>query len=78
MPEEARMKVIVSYSIYQPMIIDAFNALRGRESTPEEKERLIQYFICSGAFDDFIDRNELSPEALDTISFTPRISIPFV
>ncbi|WP_423737547.1 class 1 isoprenoid biosynthesis enzyme [Chitinophaga caseinilytica] len=72
MPEEARRKVIVSYSIYQPMIIDAFTALRGRKATLEEKERLVQYFICSGAFDDFVDRNELSPEDLDTISFAPE------
>lgn len=72
MPEDARRKVIVSYSIYQPMIIDAFTALRGRQSTVEEKERLIQYFICSGAFDDFVDRDELSPEALDAISFAPE------
>lgn len=72
MPEEARRKVIVSYSIYQPMIIDAFTALRGREATAEEKERLILYFICSGAFDDFVDRNELSAEDLDTISFSPE------
>ncbi|WP_109698223.1 isoprenoid biosynthesis enzyme family protein [Chitinophaga deserti] len=72
LPEEARRKVIVSYSIYQPMIIDAFTALRGRASTEEEKERLILYFICSGAFDDFIDRNELSAEDLDLISFQPE------
>ncbi|WP_298709286.1 hypothetical protein [Chitinophaga sp.] len=72
MPEEARRKVITSYSIYQPMIIDAFTALRGRTATPAERDRLIQYFICSGAFDDFIDREELTPEALETISFQPE------
>lgn len=72
MPEEARRKVITSYSIYQPMIVDAFIALRGREATTEEKERLVLYFICSGAFDDFVDRNELSSEDLHTISFHPE------
>jgi len=35
-------------------------------------ERLIQYFICSGAFDDFIDNKELSAAELEMISFSPE------
>ena len=69
LPGSVRRKVIVSYSIYQPMIIDTFCALNDRLCSEEEKQRILYYFICSSTFDDFIDHAELTLEELQTISF---------
>lgn len=64
-----RNKIIVSHSIYNPMIIDSFCNLYGRNSSDAEKERLIYYFICSSLLDNFFDRNELSHADIEAISF---------
>ncbi|HEY9261388.1 hypothetical protein, partial [Chitinophaga sp.] len=65
-------KIVNSYAIYNPMMCDAFTALRGRASRKAEKERMLQYFICSSLFDNFCDRKELSQEALHQLSFAPE------
>lgn len=65
-------KIVNSYAIYNPMMCDAFTALRGRASRLAEKERMLQYFICSSLFDNFCDRKELSQDALYQISFAPE------
>ncbi|NLR77405.1 class 1 isoprenoid biosynthesis enzyme [Chitinophaga eiseniae] len=62
-------KIVNSYSIYIPMICDAFMGLRGRKTSAQEKERMLLYFICSTIFDDFCDRKELSRELLYRISY---------
>lgn len=69
-------KVVNSYAIYNPVICEAFTALRNRRSRDAEKERLLQYFICSSLFDNFCDRNELTQEALYQISFSPETYTP--
>lgn len=66
-----RRKIAVSYGIYNPMICDAFARLHGRGTTPEEKHRLIYYFICSSLFDDFTDYETISATQLAAISFQP-------
>lgn len=67
--EATRKKIVVSHSIYNPMIVDSFSTIHGRISNADERERLILYFICSSLLDNFFDRNELSREAIEAISF---------
>ncbi|MRG44387.1 hypothetical protein GFS24_04640 [Chitinophaga sp. SYP-B3965] len=69
--EDARRKIITSYSIYVPMIVQAFSNFRGRKVSDGERERMLLYFICSTTFDDFTDRGELSSDALHNISYEP-------
>ncbi|MBO9619516.1 MAG: class 1 isoprenoid biosynthesis enzyme [Niabella sp.] len=72
----AYRKIIVSYSIYLPMIIDSFADLRGRKISQNERERILLYFICSTTFDDFLDERTLSSEALYAISWAPETFQP--
>ncbi|MBO9732165.1 MAG: hypothetical protein J7623_26220 [Chitinophaga sp.] len=69
-------KIVNSYAIYNPVVCEAFTALRKRGSCDVEKERLLHYFICSSLFDNFCDRNELTQEALYQISFAPETYTP--
>ena len=61
-------KTVNSYSIYIPMICDAFMGLRGKKTSAEEKERILLYFVCSTLFDDFCDKRELLPTQLEAIA----------
>lgn len=65
-------KVVNSYAIYNPMMCDAFMQLHNRNTSREERERLVHYFICSSLFDNFCDRKELTAEQLYQISFQPN------
>lgn len=67
-----REKIVKSYSIYNPMICDAFTRLQGRFTRETEKTRLIYYFICSSLFDDFTDHSLLTGQQLSDISFSPQ------
>lgn len=73
---QAFRKIVVSYSIYLPMIIDAFSDLRGRRISQKEKERILLYFICSTTFDDFLDEHTISEEELHAISWMPETFRP--
>lgn len=70
--EDARRNILNSYSIYIPMIVQAFSNFRGREVSDGERERMLLYFICSTTFDDFTDRAELSEKELYNIAYTPE------
>lgn len=74
--EQAFRKIIVSYSIYLPMIIDSFSGLRAQKISQKEKERILLYFICSTTFDDFLDEQTLSSENLSAISWSPETFQP--
>lgn len=74
--DATRKKIAVSHGIYNPMIIDAFCALHNRRSTVTEQENLVHYFACSSLLDNFFDRNELSPEAIEAICFHPETYKP--
>ncbi|MEC5145690.1 hypothetical protein [Chitinophaga sp. 212800010-3] len=69
LPEDARKKVLTAYSIYLPMVIDAFATLRGRPTSQGERTRMLQYFICSTTFDNFTDDEELTVAELNDIAF---------
>lgn len=68
-------KIITSYSIYNPMICDAFALLHGKTTNREERKRMLHYFICSSLFDNFCDRKELTPDALEQISFNSEFYV---
>ncbi|TDW97261.1 class 1 isoprenoid biosynthesis enzyme [Dinghuibacter silviterrae] len=70
--DKTRRKIAVSYGIYNPMMCDAFTALRGRRTTEAEKERFIYYFVCSSLFDDFTDVLALPEDELLALSFAPE------
>lgn len=70
--DDARRKILNSYSIYVPMIVQAFSHLRGSEVSDAERERMLLYFICSTTFDDFTDRGELSERELYNIAYAPE------
>lgn len=67
-----KKKVAISYGLYNPMICDAFTQLHGRYTTPDEKNRLIHYFICSSLFDDFTDYGTVTEQQLLSMSFRPQ------
>ncbi|QES90177.1 hypothetical protein [Rhizosphaericola mali] len=62
-------KIAKSYSIYVLMFADAFTQIEGRNTTEQEKMRMVHYFICSSLFDDFCDRMDFDLERLRDISF---------
>ncbi|RFS21911.1 hypothetical protein DVR12_14765 [Chitinophaga silvatica] len=69
LPTDTAKKIVNAYSIYLPMVIDAFTQVDGRHTSLDEKKRILQYFVCSTTFDDFTDNNELTQEQLNEISF---------
>lgn len=76
LPDNPRNKVMTAYSIYQPMVVDAFAALRGRKSSEGERFRMLQYFICSSTFDDFTDEKELTADELYNIAYRSETFTP--
>ncbi|MBV8251412.1 MAG: class 1 isoprenoid biosynthesis enzyme [Chitinophaga sp.] len=76
LPEGARKKVLTSYSIYLPMVIDAFAAVRGRSTSEGERTRMLQYFICSTTFDNFTDEGELTEGELNDIAYASEQFLP--
>lgn len=69
--QATRRKVVVSHSIYNPMVVDAFCALHGRASTGAERVKLINYFIVSSLADNFFDEKELTYPEIEAITKTP-------
>ena len=69
-------KIVFYYSLQVPAIYDAFLFLYDRKSNEHEKERLLQYFICSSIFDNFFDREELTDEEIYNITFNSLTYIP--
>lgn len=65
-------KIANSYAVYVLMFCHAFTRLHGRGVSEREKVRLLHYFICSSLFDDFCDRDKLSIDRLEAISFAPQ------
>lgn len=76
LPEAVKKKVLTVYSIFQPMVIDAFVTLSGRSTSVDERRRMLQYFICSVTFDNFTDEYELTIEELEAIMHNPETFIP--
>ncbi|MCL6524681.1 MAG: class 1 isoprenoid biosynthesis enzyme [Thermoflavifilum sp.] len=70
--KELFKKIVVSYGIYNPIVVEGFTRLHGRKPTEIEKQRMIYYFICSSLFDDFIDQQHMPAERLYALSFSPE------
>lgn len=69
-------KIAKSYSIYVLMFADAFTQIESRNTSEQEKIRMIYYFICSSLFDDFCDRMDFDLERLKEISFNQDHFLP--
>lgn len=67
--ERTFKKIIFYYSLKVPAICDAFLHLHKKKTQRDECERLLHYFICSSVFDNFFDRQELSDENIEKITF---------
>ncbi len=66
-----RKKIIISHSVYNPLVIDAFCRLHGRVSNKKERKKLIYYFTCSSVLDNFFDYGELSYNQIISIYTIP-------
>lgn len=62
-------KIIFYYSLKVPAICDAFLHIHNKKTNRKECERLLKYFICSSVFDNFFDREELTDEQIEQITF---------
>ncbi len=57
-------KIVDSYSLYLPIVMDAFTSLNGRLTNDLEKHRTLHYFILSSLFDDFVDDSDLTDDQI--------------
>jgi hypothetical protein len=55
-----------------PAICDAFLHLHNKKTQRDECERLLHYFVCSSVFDNFFDREELSDDDIEKITFDSK------
>ena len=69
-------KVIKWNSIQQQFVCNSFSALFGRDNTPIEEERNLLYFLTTALYDEIIDTQSLSTEALDELFYHPQKAIP--
>lgn len=67
--ERTFKKIIFYYSLKVPAICDAFLFVHRKSISRKECERLLHYFICSSVFDNFFDREELTDEEIEQITF---------
>jgi hypothetical protein len=64
-------KITKSHSVYLSIVNNAFTLLHGRTTSAIEKERSINYFICSSLFDNFFDDTLLTVAEIEQITFKP-------
>ncbi|OIR00706.1 hypothetical protein GALL_172310 [mine drainage metagenome] len=69
-------KVIKSHSVFLPIVNNAFTLLHGRTTNAVERERSINYFICSSIFDNFFDDKLLPVDQIESLTFQPKQFIP--
>ncbi len=65
-------KIVKSHSTYLFIVNNPFTQLHGRNTTPMEQERSINYFICSSYFDNFWDDQSHTYEQIEQITFNPN------
>lgn len=70
------IKVIKWNSILQQFVCNSFSALFGRYNTPLEEKRNLMYFLTTALYDEIIDTQSLSTEALDKLFYHPEKAIP--
>ncbi len=64
-------KIVKSYSIYLPIVNDAFASLHGRTTNESEQLKSIHYFICSSLFDNFWDDKTYTQNQIEAFTFNP-------
>ncbi|MDE3235538.1 MAG: hypothetical protein KGO81_06245 [Bacteroidota bacterium] len=64
-------KIVMSHSLYLPIVNDVFAALHGRYTSHKEQESSIRYFIMASVYDNFFDEGALTPEQIRQITFEP-------
>jgi hypothetical protein len=67
-----RKKIISRQLLFIPVIANSFTRLHKRNTTTQEQERLLQFFINSSLFDDFSDEALLTPLQIAAISFDEK------
>lgn len=64
-----RNEIAIAHGIFQPMVVEPFCRLQGKQASSNHVLRQIHYFCCSSLFDDLIDTSSLTEPQLHHLMF---------